>query len=70
LQRAVQERPLFSHAQDAGTISVYNDGPGIPVEMHKVEKVWLPHMIFGQLLTGSNYDDNEQKVGVHSGTVC
>ena len=52
--------------QEANTISVWNDGPGIPVEKHKTEKVWLPEMIFGQLLTGSNYDDDEKKVGSSS----
>lgn len=55
-----------SRMQEANTISVWNDGPGIPVEKHKTEKVWLPEMIFGQLLTGSNYDDDEKKVGSSS----
>ncbi|XP_075583617.1 DNA topoisomerase 2-alpha-like, partial [Pelecanus crispus] len=44
------------------TISVWNDGKGIPVVEHKVEKVCVPALIFGQLLTSSNYDDNEKKV--------
>lgn len=43
-------------------ISVYNNGAGIPVEMHKKEKVYVPDLIFGHLLTGSNYNDNEKKV--------
>ncbi|XP_030321753.1 DNA topoisomerase 2-alpha [Calypte anna] len=44
------------------TISVWNNGKGIPVVEHKVEKVYVPALIFGQLLTSSNYDDNEKKV--------
>ncbi|KAK4703211.1 DNA topoisomerase II, partial [Phenoliferia sp. Uapishka_3] len=44
------------------TISVYNDGQGIPVEMHATENIWIPELIFGQLLTSSNYDDDEAKV--------
>ena len=28
-------------------ISVYNNGKGIPVEMHKEEKMFVPTMIFG-----------------------
>jgi len=44
------------------TISVYNNGHGIPVEMHKDEKMYVPTMIFGHLLTSSNYDDTEKKV--------
>ncbi|KAJ9529194.1 hypothetical protein QJQ45_007900 [Haematococcus lacustris] len=44
------------------TIQVWNNGNGIPVEMHKEEKVYVPELIFGHLLTSSNYDDNEKKV--------
>uniref|UniRef100_A0A8B9IX34 DNA topoisomerase 2 n=1 Tax=Amazona collaria TaxID=241587 RepID=A0A8B9IX34_9PSIT len=44
------------------TISIWNNGKGIPVVEHKVEKVYVPALIFGQLLTSSNYDDNEKKV--------
>lgn len=43
-------------------ISVWNDGKGIPVVMHKEEKLYVPELIFGHLLTSSNYDDNEKKV--------
>ncbi|RKP11770.1 histidine kinase-like ATPase, partial [Piptocephalis cylindrospora] len=49
-------------AQDPPTITVYNNGQGIPVEMHETEKVYIPELIFGHLLTSSNYDDAEQKV--------
>ena len=45
-----------------GKISILNDGKGIPVEIHAKEKVYIPKMIFGQLLTSSNYDDDAQKV--------
>jgi DNA gyrase/topoisomerase IV subunit B len=43
-------------------IIVMNDGKGIPVEVHKKEKMYVPELIFGHLLTSSNYDDEEQKV--------
>lgn len=43
-------------------IEVMNDGKGIPVEMHTKEKMYIPELIFGNLLTSSNYDDNEKKV--------
>eukprot|EP00916_Digyalum_oweni_P015423 GHVL01025239.1.p1 GENE.GHVL01025239.1~~GHVL01025239.1.p1 ORF type:complete len:1371 (-),score=291.64 GHVL01025239.1:56-4168(-) len=43
-------------------VSVYNDGLGIPVEIHKEHQVYVPEMIFGQLLTGDNYDDDEKRV--------
>ncbi|XP_077315975.1 DNA topoisomerase 2-alpha isoform X2 [Lithobates pipiens] len=44
------------------TVSVWNNGKGIPVVEHKVEKVYVPALIFGQLLTSSNYDDDQKKV--------
>ncbi len=42
-------------------ISVKNDGLGIPVKMHETENVYIPEMIFGQLMTGSNFDDTEKR---------
>ena len=41
---------------------MWNDGKGIPVEIHRTEKMYVPTMIFGELLTSSNYDDTEKKV--------
>nr|MBE5727549.1 topoisomerase 2 [Cucujiformia] len=46
----------------ANVISVYNNGKGIPVVMHKEENMYVPTMIFGHLLTSSNYNDEEEKV--------
>ncbi|ANQ06316.1 DNA topoisomerase 2 [Plasmodium coatneyi] len=43
-------------------ISVYNDGEGIPVEIHKEMNIYVPHMIFGELLTSDNYDDAEDRI--------
>ncbi|KAG0688568.1 DNA topoisomerase 2 [Pichia californica] len=43
-------------------ISVKNDGKGIPIEIHDKEKIYIPELIFGNLLTSSNYDDDEKKV--------
>ncbi|KAH0726097.1 hypothetical protein KY284_001962 [Solanum tuberosum] len=42
-------------------VSVYNNGDGIPVEIHQEEGVYVPELIFGHLLTSSNYDDAEKK---------
>lgn len=44
------------------TILVMNDGRGIPVEIHNKENMYIPEMIFGNLLTSSNYDDDQKKV--------
>ena len=48
--------------REKGQISVMNNGRGIPIEVHEKEKIYIPEMIFGHLLTSSNYDDEEQKV--------
>ena len=45
-----------------GTISIYNNGQGIPVDIHPTEKIYIPELIFGHLLTGSNFDDAQDKV--------
>lgn len=42
-------------------VTVYNNGDGIPVEIHQEEGVYVPELIFGHLLTSSNYDDAEKK---------
>ena len=44
------------------TISVENDGEGIPIEQHPEHKVWVPELIFGHLLTSGNYDKGEEKI--------
>ncbi|KAF9155958.1 DNA topoisomerase 2 [Linnemannia schmuckeri] len=48
--------------KENGMISVYNNGKGIPIEMHKTEHCYVPELIFGHLLTSSNYDDSQKKV--------
>jgi DNA topoisomerase-2 len=43
-------------------ISIRNDGKGIPIQIHKEENMYVPEMLFGHLLTGSNFDDNEKRL--------
>jgi len=53
--------------KEKGTISVSNDGQGIPV-IEKIDgaeksgKIWIPEMIFGQLLTSGNYTKGEKRI--------
>ncbi|EAN90793.1 DNA topoisomerase II, putative [Trypanosoma cruzi] len=47
---------------ERGMVRVYNNGEGIPVQRHREHNLWVPEMIFGYLLTSSNYDDTEAKV--------
>ena len=45
-------------------ISIENDGPGIPVEIHKEHNCYVPELLFGNLLTGENYDDSDDRTVV------
>ena len=57
-----RNRIMVTIDPEKGEISVLNNGRGIPIEMHKKEKMYIPSMIFGVLLTSDNYDDNRKKV--------
>lgn len=48
--------------QEENFIKVWNNGmKGIPVENHPKFKTLVPAMIFGEMLTSSNYDDNQKR---------
>ena len=51
-----------SNADGNTIISVENDGDGITIEEDKETKVMIPELIFGHLLTSSNYDKSEEKI--------
>ena len=59
------EHPLkqirVSANQETGELSVWNDGMGIDVAEHPDQKVYVPEMIFGKLLTSTNYDKDEKR---------
>jgi DNA topoisomerase-2 len=46
-----------------GVIAVMNDGDGIDIEKHaSYNNVWIPELIFGELLTSTNYDPEQEKL--------
>ena len=47
---------------DAEHFSITNDGEPIDVAEHPEHKVWIPQMIFGELLTSANYNKDEKKL--------
>lgn len=47
--------------KETGEICVKNDGEGIKIEMHSKEKVYNPELIFGHLLTSTNYNEKTLK---------
>ena len=48
--------------KELGEISVYNDGEGIDIELHPEHNIYIPELIFGNLLTSTNYDQDEEKI--------
>jgi DNA topoisomerase-2 len=53
---------------EGSAISVKNSGVCVPIKKHETEKgpggapLWIPELIFGHLLTSSNYNDEEERV--------
>lgn len=45
----------------AGSIRVWNNGAGVPIAMHQEHGIYVPELVFGHLLTGSNFNDGEAK---------
>lgn len=45
-----------------GIITLMNDGNGIDVAQHPEHKIWIPEMIFGHLMTSTNYKKSEKKI--------
>jgi len=50
--------------KDVGSVTIENNGPlgGIGVRMHETEGLWNPELVFGHLLTSTNYDDTQKRI--------
>lgn len=49
--------------KETGWIEVFNDGNGIDIAKHsEYNDIWVPELIFGELLTSTNYDKSEEKL--------
>ena len=49
--------------KETGTISIMNDGDGIDIDKHSAyNNVWIPELIFGELLTSTNYNQEDEKL--------
>lgn len=53
--------------EELGEISVKNNGSTIPIEIHKEYNIYVPELIFGNLLTSGNYDQKGKTVGGKNG---
>ena len=50
-----------------GSIEVFNNGSTIPIAIHQEYNIYVPTMIFGELLTGENYDSVGKTTGGKNG---
>jgi DNA topoisomerase-2 len=48
--------------KETGVIEIFNDGMGIEIIKHSEYDIWIPELIFGELLTSSNYNDDEVRI--------
>ena len=47
----------------SGRITIMNDGNGVDIKKHSsYGDLWIPELIFGELLTSTNYDKGEEKI--------
>lgn len=47
---------------ETAEITIWNDGQFIPIEINEQTKMYNPELIFGNLLTSSNYNDEEERL--------
>lgn len=47
--------------RESNLFTIMNNGPGIPVKIHKEYGVYVPELIFGHLLTSTHYDDTQKR---------
>lgn len=52
------------------SIEITNNGDGIDIEMHKEHKIYVPELVFGCLLTSTNYETTGKLVAGTNGIGC
>ena len=52
---------------ETNTITVHNNGEGLPIVMKEELNCYIPEMVFGMLRSGSNYSDAERITGGTNG---
>ena len=50
--------------KETGAVTIENNGPlgGIGIKFNDKENVWNPELVFGHLLTSTNYDDSQKRI--------
>lgn len=47
---------------DEKSITVYNNGNGVPIKIHSKFNQYIPFMLFGEFKTGENYNDDQDRI--------
>jgi DNA topoisomerase-2 len=50
-----------------GEITVFNDGNGVPIQLHSKHNIYVAELIFGNLLSGENFAEADKIVGGRNG---
>ena len=58
----IQVSQIKINFNEDNSITVLNDGNGITIKKHEKEKIYIPQLIFGELLTSSNYKKDEKRI--------
>ena len=53
--------------KETNRISISNNGKPIPIQIHKEHNIYVPELIFANLLTSSNYEQKGKIVGGKNG---
>lgn len=64
-RRAGVDPGIIEIIMNNSTVCVTNYGLPIPVEIHPTEGVYVPQLIFGELLTSSNYEVDRHEAGTN-----
>jgi DNA topoisomerase-2 len=64
-RRANVDPGIIEIKMDEKRISIKNQGLVIPIKIHQEEKKYIPELIFGMLLTSSNYGKDRHEAGTN-----
>lgn len=60
-RRADDQRVIQAHFGSDGVFQVFNDGQTIPIERWPRTQRYQPEVLFGELMTGENFDDSAER---------
>jgi DNA topoisomerase-2 len=55
-------KDIIIEINDDDSISVYNSGDGLDIIKHEEHDIYIPELVFGNLLTSTNYDDESERI--------